>query len=903
MGNNKFLKNLYSLAITLFMIIGSIMPVTALGNNGNLELSEYQGQIEQATGGVVVSEDTVSIRNNGSITVPITFSGSSPDIAQVVVSPPVARTFSFNELNTEQPENNPPKRVETKMIPLTDDEKEDIKLITADKYFLNDNIVINKQLFVVITGMDDTRDCHIRISTKEDDDDNRGSQEEIKQLGNLNYVYYSDISEYLDGKEQQTVYISLWKKDSESKVVKAYQTGPLELRYVKDTQANLESGRYISINEMNFDVELTTPMIDSLINLNDSDKITINMINANDEIIATSDVSNSYIKDELKSNLVDTRYKSVFNWHEMKRKYIYFYTKMYRTKEWSEGVAGFTVTVNGEVKAQFDNVVEIVDGFIIQNISTDGFDGYPPLTLGSNQAIVRLFGEMINKDAVNVRIKDESGNTIGSTVESRYHQELSNCIVYKVEFDGESKYTGYDNYYVECSSDFDLYYNGAQSYLNIERDLYIYDYELVNGNKAELKIKAVNSPGIPITFELYKESELTKNLIAKEIDVPLDREYLLQFKDKSGVILDLNSGTYIVKYSHDDGRSVYTNTFGFNIPNDAWMTKSFIGKRFFTMTDTKVPFYILLSKGEYGVSLSDQYEVTLVDRNSKIVGLATDDITINNESISPNVDAISLNGTISINSDMKLTEGNYYINIKYTNELGKIQTITSNIVCVDNTKLYATSTRTQIRYNDGIELEGSAYMVKKDEPYDTTKFTYVMTDLLGNTIKVSNPVVSRSSGRYEYEDYYNIIAKVEDDISTGYYYIKPQYDGKDIYNTMMLGTVEKYMVPVSSIAEISYPISNEYGLVGFIVEGKVEKTAIIKALIYDRDNNTNFRPVKTVELMEYSDMPGYFVFTKESLSGLDLSKEYCVAVTINGVHNFTNDYIINTIDTKDIPVT
>ena len=483
MGNNKFLKNLYSLAIALFMIIGSIMPVMALGNNGNLELSEDKGQFEQATDGVLVSEDIVSVGNTGSITVPITLNGSTPDIAQVVVSPPSARTFAFSELNIEQTEINLPKRVETKMIPLTD-EKEDIKLITADKYFLHDDININKQFFVVITGMDDTRDCHIRISTKVDEDDNRGSQEEIKQLGNLNYVYYSDISEYLDGKDQQTVYISLWKKDSESKVVKAYQTGPLELTYVKDTQANLESGRYININEMNFDIELATPSIDSLESLNANDEITINMINANDEIIATSDVSNSNIYYASKSNLVDTRYKSVFNWHEMKRKYLYFGTKMHRTKEWNEGAAGFTVTVNGEVKAQFDNVVEIVDGFIIQNISTDGFDGYPPLTLGSNQAIVRLIGDKINKDVVNISIKDESGNTIGSTVESRYHQELSNCLLYKVEFDGESKYTGYDNYYVECSSDFDLYYNCAQSYFKIVRDFYIYDYELVKGNKA-----------------------------------------------------------------------------------------------------------------------------------------------------------------------------------------------------------------------------------------------------------------------------------------------------------------------------------------------------------------------------------------------------------------------------------
>jgi len=139
-------RKLLSLVIVFIMLLGLLFPASASNiaqNAENTELhqpgngvSQYEGTNDYS--GADVHSVTTDTSKMNSIRVPLNFDGSMPEVSQVEVNNrsvgavPIVQSLSTHE---EDSAGNAPKKVETDLVPLQDGLPDDIKLITADRYF------------------------------------------------------------------------------------------------------------------------------------------------------------------------------------------------------------------------------------------------------------------------------------------------------------------------------------------------------------------------------------------------------------------------------------------------------------------------------------------------------------------------------------------------------------------------------------------------------------------------------------------------------------------------------------------------------------------------------------------------------------------------------------------------
>lgn len=917
MRNVKASKRIFSFVIAVLILLCQAVPVMA----SNYEESQTQGQIDgdsysgEADGNY--SDTTESnytgtagdLDDTNSITVPFTFDGSEPDLSQVEVDNSASEPFSglmtsfmLKSAGTEA-DSAMPEKVETKMISMNEGDHEDIKLVTADRYFLytppGESAPV-RQFYAELSGIPRNYDT-VKISVSED-----GNGESITLYSSYGgEIYCDDISTlFNDTGDTQEIYVSVWRNSEE-----LYRSEAVTVRYVQDSVADTTQ-RYVSADAADFYMNASTPLIEGV---SGGDDIVLKMTDSNGKVVGMtlSDINEVY--HNTYQNNYDTRYKAVFkNYYNIRRNYQNYSGRIYRAAEWKTGKYGLIISVNGVDRAVYNNLFEVVNGVVVDNLQTAAYSGFPPVLNGDRETYIKLTANNINKDDFTVLITDDAGDTIGRSTSSRYTS--GNEAVYKVALDDGITFSSDNRYYIELISEKPLYYNGNSTNLNVHGDyfdIYSFNYNY-DRNEAEFILKVISPPEEAVTAELLYNDSGNEVSVASG-DFLLENETVIRFKDESGNILKLSQGQYTLRIRYEKNGSVYTNSWGFYINSFETSVSRYTSKRpFFYIEDSSIPFDVVISEQAYNITDSSEFDVILKDSNGTTVGTADGELTVSDVEFSywneggENVseDAKELIGNVSLIEGADLKDGNYYLHVM----IDGADKLTIRLSGLLSSKVYSTGSYPQFVVDDsGVQLDGYAYMLKKDMPYDGDKFSYTVTDLLGNPVNTAKPTVNRPYDSVSIDEYYKINSVITDNIPAAYYRLKLQYDGKDLYE--LYNPSELVYSGYSSLKKkpVSPEVSSWYGygdgISGFRINGILQSSDSIKVLVYDSSNMLEFDPVKVITPAKAGDNSNLYSFTSSDLEGLDLSKEYQVIVLLNDVALSSIENILSADDSEVIPVT
>ena len=203
--------------------------------------------------------------------------------------------------------------------------------------------------------------------------------------------------------------------------------------------------------------------------------------------------------------------------------------------------------------AEYDNVVEIVDGTVIYDIGPAHFSGLPPIREGNRVTYVMLDVKNVDKDDLTVRIKNTSGEAIGVSGRSKYAG--INQILYEVNlYDGYAFSAG-ETYYPEAVSDRPVYHNYRDRSIGVFDQFVILWSGRDGGNLAIFVIRTVNAPQEEATFRLYKDEGGSEILLGtKTLPFAENRCHL---ENGSGGILQLDAGEYRLSIAHGYGNPTF----------------------------------------------------------------------------------------------------------------------------------------------------------------------------------------------------------------------------------------------------------------------------------------------------------------------------------------------------------
>ncbi len=908
MKNYKLAKKLLSLAIALLMLSVSVFPAMAIsGMPENQETPLSQEQKDQSA----VPD------NRNSITVPLTFDGSMPDASQIVVKNSDPVTAQMRTFGSAEPNNSQPRSVETKMKRL-DGKYNDIKMITADiyqKFIPNGETGRIYPFYTIISGnIPEGGNIGVSFCETEDVQSSNGENYTLTNFANEGktcdkgtyYLSIKDTYSLMDGADTKDFYITIWKLNGSEKVY-LYQSERVTIRYMDNETYNTTAyatDKYLSINAMDSYLSVKTPYMEDVSNKN----VELKLIDSNGIVVGKSLNELNPVSTYLE-NGIDNEYNAVFGqYHNIKTNYQSFNGRIYRANEWNTGLYGIKIAVDGIDVATYDNVIEIVDGVVIEGLWTN-LGGYPPVQEGDKYAYIELRAEKVNKDDFTISIKDIDGNIIGRSTESRYSE--SDSFIYKVALDGNNTFLENNEYFIECVSDKPLYYNSDDQRMYVSEEWFdVYDL-VQKGDKAEFTLRAVNPPEGTVTAELIRRSSGEEVSISSKL-CNFEEVTTLRFDDDSGNILSLDAGEYVLSFTYVMDSTPFEDREYFYVysnNNEQSRKVQYMHNPFFYITDTRIPFDIAISKQAYNITESTQFDVILKDKAGNIIGTADDNMVVSDTIITnwnnkEKIDSKKLSGTISVNEGIALEEGLYSIIVV----VGGKDEIKNSISCITSEKIYAISSYPAFEIGDsGISIDGYVYMLKKDKPYDVNKFSYSVTDLMGNPVSVSKPSVEHYDYDYSYQDYYEIDSAVNSSIPAAYYRLSLQYDGKDIYDidkpsdTILEGYSSIDVIPVQT--ELSSWYGYDTGIYGAEFSGKMNNADIVTALIYDPDNKVVFSPIKTIALTRSIEITNLYALTSNDLIGLEADKEYLVVILLNG--NFMSSYesILAARDEKIIPVT
>jgi len=897
----KATRRIFSFIVALLVLLCQGIPAVAFTDDQNLT----QEQIVQSASPDISGD----FDNTNSITVPLTFDGSEPDYSQVVVEnsaaesmPGLMSAFMLASAAAED-DSGMPEKVETKMVPLVEGGSEDITLITANKYFLYTPVGKTEpvkqfyaELSKSIPGNFDT----VAISANKD-----GTEKMIS--ASLSYgreIYFEDISELLDDTDTQEVYISIWRNSEE-----LYRSEAVTVRYVQDNVADTTQ-RYVSADAMDFYMNASAPLIEGLSRYDD---IVLKMTDSNGKVVGMTLRDINEVYHNTYQNDYDVRFKAIFkSYYRIRRNYQSFSGRIYRAAEWKTGKYGLVISVNGVDRAVYNNIFEVVDGVVVDNLQTATYSGFPPVLNGDREAYIKLTANNVNKDDFTVLIKDDTGDTIGRSTSSRYTS--GNEAVYKVVLDDGITFSSYDRYYIELISEKPLYYNGNSSNLYVYGDnfeIYNFDYNY-NGNEAEFTLKVINPPQVAVTAELLYYGSGEEVSIASRILV-LDNVTVIRFEDESGNVLRLDDGQYMLRIRYENNGNVYTTGWNFYINSYKTVISRFANKKsFFYVDDSSIPVDVVISEQAYNITDSSEFDIILKDSNGVTVGTVDGELTVsdvvfsyrNEDGEDVSEDAKELTGNVALIEGADLKDGYYYLHVI----IDGADKLTIRLNGLLSSKVYSTGSYPQFIVDEsGVQLDGYAYMLKKDVPYDGDKFSYAVTDLLGNPVNTARPTVNRPYESNSIDEYYRINSVITDNIPAAYYRLKLQYDGNDLYQ--LYNPSELVYSGYSSLKKkpVSPEVNSWYGtgdgISGFRINGILQASDSIKVLVYDINNKLEFDPVRVFTPAKASANSNLYSFTSSDLEGLDLSKEYQIIVLLNNVALSSIDNLLSADDSEVIPVT
>ena len=418
----------------------------------------------------------------------------------------------------------------------------------------------------------------------------------------------------------------------------------------------------------------------------------------------------------------------------------------------------------------------------------------------------------------------------------------------------------------------------------------IFGFDRDEGNLAKFVIRTVNAPQEEATFRLYKDEGGGETLLGSKT-LPLTEKIDITFEDGSGSILRLDTGDYrlSIALGYDEPDFFFRVVPEYSVRP---VTEEFTHVPCFHTTDTTIPFSMLVSTDAYNITDTTEIGVLLKDSAGSVIGRVADDgLTVTDAELSypadtgyVTVDAKEIAGEITVNDDVILSEGLYSISVA----IGGSDEVTNRISCIRSDKVYAYFGYPDFYIGSSVTtLKTNIYMLKKDEPYDTSKFRYVVTDLLGNPVSIGEPTVTRTVYDAGYQEKYTIESAVAGHIPAAFYMVRIQYDNKDIYNifnpSSMLYTGDYSLVKLPAARQLGGWYYNDSGLYGVSIDGYLTDSDVVKAMIYDPDRPEDFDPVKTVMLSRDDRAYNLFVFTDSDVAGLQSGKEYLVAILLNDV--------------------
>lgn len=587
---------------------------------------------------------------------------------------------------------NLPQKVETHVSPLEGipDPVQGIKLITADRYFkcTGSDGSTNRQFFAIF-NKDITGICNkIVISTSEEAGGFTCSFSPIDTCINGVVTIPGGWVPILlnESVDEHTIYVSLWGVVDDTQT-KLYQSGAVTVRFAEDDAVDSD-GKYICINELDAYLSgINVPYLDSLSGSN----VELQVIDGSGNILAKTIDGISHVSCDVQYGTTDYRYGEIFGKvsHGLKRSCQKLSGKVYRCGVWQPGSYGIRIKANGRIVAEYDNVVEIVDGTVIYDIGPAHFSGLPPIREGNRVTYVMLDVKNVDKDDLTVRIKNTSGEAIGVSGRSKYAG--INQILYEVNlYDGYAFSAG-ETYYPEAVSDRPVYHNYRDRSIGVFDQFVILWSGRDGGNLAIFVIRTVNAPQEEATFRLYKDEGGSEILLGTKT-LPFAEKIDVTFENGSGGILQLDAGEYRLSIAHGYGES----DFFFRVEPEYSVrpvTEEFTHAPYFYVTDTTIPFSMLVSADAYTITDASEIDVLLKEPSGNVIGSVADNgLTVTDAELyylegtgCVTVDAKEIAGTITVNDGVILSEGIYSISVT----IGGSGAITNKISCIRSDKVYA----------------------------------------------------------------------------------------------------------------------------------------------------------------------------------------------------------------------
>jgi len=836
-----------------------------------------------------------------SITIPLTFDGSNPDSSQVVVeraqdtSTKDVRLFSTaSNPGTNTTDDGLPKKV-VETVSTTDSA---ITIVTADRYFLytpEDNIQ-QCPFAVEFEGLP-TDDYFV---TLESESTTQSSIEyrKIYKIGNT-YCYSDDIKSIIsDVTSPAAIYLSVWQEGDNGTKTKLFGPTAVAVNYVENNVVTVPGYyKYLSSDSNSFIMALDIPGNVGLA----SNYGTLSLINSAGKVVAKNMPGNTYFDSNYEDENTDYRYKGVFSYEDiLPTNYCRVSTELYRAANIEPGMYGLKLTtsdtsISKGTETTYPNMVKVVDGPLIKQIYNSSTSFAPPV-YGGNEAYAFVTMEGAGKDDFTVSILDEHGNVIGSNKESKYIVDTPDTVAYKLLLNNNLKFEQGKNYFIKLNiKEGTMYYAGSSAGIHITNDFEVYDYSFYDDNTvADFNFKAVNIPVDTTTQIELGLFALKQFKVVSTVKVtPAAEMAHVQFKDADGKVISLIGGNiYRIKIKGTDGswkdvaESFYVRRD--TIPSNRKSRISMWGKWYFYTNDTAFDFNIGLRKDLNKITDSSKYVVTLKNRNGETVAnvireMEEKDITIDyaGDNGEKDVPAVGLSGKLALPVS-GLKEGSYYLDIEITG----VDNIGLRISALSPDKVYASySYFDLINSGSGYKINSSAYMLKKDQSYDVSKFKYEMTDLLGNPIQVET--VATYVASYSDEDFFEIYVSVPNGTPPAHYSLKLKYNGSDIfdYNNPSEFLISGYdaivNIPARSYFD-GYLTDGGRACKGINVLGKMTESDIITAVIYNSNNKEDFTPVKTLTLSKEENTATYlFPNSKSDLSGIDGNKTYDIIFLLN----------------------
>jgi len=841
-----------------------------------------------------------------SITIPLTFDGSNPDSSQVVVEKAQeASTKNVRLLRTQYNagttiiDDGLPKRVET-TVSTTESA---ITLITADKYFLytpEDGIQrcpFAGQFEGEATAQFAGNNCYVTLNSSENITQS-GIQCRIYQSNkNIYYFNVDDIKSIItEVTNPATIYMSVWLNDYSGDDTKLFGPIAVPVNYVENNVANVPNYcKYISQDSDNFSMQIYLPGKDTVL-ANGAPDLELSLLDSAGKVVAkTVEVLGSKVNSGYSDRTSDERYAAVFDYAYMTTNYSYISTSLYRAAELLPGKYGVKLSING-TETTYPNMVQVVDGPIVTQVYNSS-NGYPPAVIGGSEAYTFVTVNGGRKDDFNISIVDDNDVQIGGSIDSKYLTNNDNTIVYKVALDNGAKFETNKPYFIR------LTYNGTGSMyytsykdnnIYITQRFDIYDYSFYGDSTvADFNFKAVNVPEDSTTqIELGIFSN--ENVLIGTAKVnPATTMSHVQFMDINGRLVSVAPNTnYSIKIKNtysdvfywDYMVNVYTQS-----TNPSSNSRGPIGiwsNPYFYIGDTSYDFDIYLPKDVNGITDTTQYVVNLKNVMGETVAnvdgdLIEADIPLDYSS-EEDVPGVELSGKLAF-SVSSLTEDTYFLEV----EISGFGTVKTNISGISSDKVYATSSYPRVVTSEsGYNIDGYAFMLKKDQSYDVSLFTYEMTDLLGKPIAIGPVTTTHGDYDMTYQDYYSITASITDSIPCAYYFLKLKYDGKDIYDlykpSNLVFSGYNAVEGISASTSFSWYVGENDACEGIYLSGKVAETDEITAVIYDPNEKVNFTPINILSLLRDNATEGRYVFPESSISDLDGNKVYDIIFLQNG---------------------